>query len=161
MWAAAVLSFGVLVGAVLPASASPAARLPTPSNGSASGLAEYPFPCDNPPIQWMCNTTEFCTAANRMKEDGCWFMPMYCQPRCYADIKTLAHTDCVEHPGESPFLDRIADQVEEQLRCVTFDLLCFFGVVGSVCVGQCVWGGVCVGKSIIVFLCNRTHTPSF
>ena len=117
MWAA-VLSIGVLAGASA-SLASPAARLLS-SNSSAVRKGEYPLPCNNPPIQWMCNTTEFCDAANRMKEDGCWFMPMYCQLRCYADTKTLAHTDCMEHPEGSPFLERIANEVDEQLRWVRF-----------------------------------------
>ena len=130
MWSAAVLSVGVLAGAsaVSASTASPAGRILS-SNSSAVGKGEYPFPCDNPPIQWMCNTTEFCDAANRMKEDGCWFMPMYCELRCHADIKTLAHTDCVEHPGESPFLERIADEVDEQLRCVRVFSLVLYGMM--------------------------------
>ena len=77
---------------------------------------DYPIPCDNPPVQWMCNTTEFCIATNHMRADGCWFMPDYCQVKCFRDIKTLAHTDCVEHPGSSPFLRRIAEEVDDQLR---------------------------------------------
>ena len=135
MRAATVLSLVALVGAratgsgaLAPNSAS--ARI-LALNSSALVKGGYPFPCDNPPIEWMCNTTEFCNAANRMKEDGCWFMPAYCEPRCHEDIKTLANTDCIEHPGKSPFLERIAVEVEDQLRCVCLAVLflvcCFFG----------------------------------
>ena len=108
---------GVVAAERATVSQSPAARLLSNSTRARVHFSErLPFPCDNPPIQWMCNTTQFCNAANRMKEDGCWFMPAYCEPRCHDDIKKLAHTDCVEHPGKSPFLERIALEVEEQLR---------------------------------------------
>ena len=111
--------FSASLSAAAPALAVvPAAALSKLANSSVLAKGEYPFPCDNPPIQWMCNTTQFCNAANRMKADGCWFMPYFCDDKCHVDIKTLASTDCVENPGNSPFLERIADEVDEQLRLV-------------------------------------------
>ena len=63
---------------------------------------------------YNCNTSQFCNAAFKLKQNGCYFMPYFCGITCYKDIAQLNKTDCMQHPSD-PWLEQFAEHVHREL----------------------------------------------
>ena len=102
--------------------------VPTDGNSTATNYSQLLLHTGKPPPQppspndpcragahpsFACNTQQFCLASERLRHDECLFLPQFCSLACYRDLDCLAKTDCMEHPGDDPFLRGFSAKVRE------------------------------------------------